>query len=157
MHWLVFCFSCGVFFPLLICIYDFFFFFPSLLCVRVCAFSFKQGMILMWSLSRYKRFSLAFVPCPAHQLRFAREVRDVRGLNLSQLLLQQPLPGAVGPAWQETSPAFPAAFTNPTGARRQEASPVHSVPFWNLAEGSCFLGHTTWQGRTAIHPRGRKN
>lgn len=103
----------------MVCIHAFFL--PPL-CVHVCAFSFKRGIILLWSLSRFKRLSVAFFPSPVHQLTFAQELRrDVRGLNLFQLLLQQPLPGAVGPAWQATPQPFPQPLQTlqVQGGRRQ--------------------------------------
>lgn len=114
------------------------------LCVRVRAFSFKQGIILLWSLPRFKRFSLAFFPSLFHQLRFARELRrDVTGLNLFQLLLRQPLPGAVEPAWQETAQPFPQPLQTlqVQGGRRQAQYTQSLSGTWRRAHVSLATQH----------------
>lgn len=112
------------------------FFFPYA-CLSV-HFLLSRGIILLWSLSRFKRFSVAFFLSPVHQLTFARELRrDVRGLNLFQLLLRQPLPGAVEPAWQEAA----QPFLQPLQTYRCKAAggkPSTLSPFLGLGGGLVF-------------------
>lgn len=112
------------------------FFFPYA-CLSV-HFLLSRGIIFLWSLSRFKRFSVAFFLSPVHQLTFARELRrDVRGLNLFQLLLRQPLPGAVEPAWQEAA----QPFLQPLQTYRCKAAggkPSTLSPFLGLGGGLVF-------------------
>lgn len=120
------------------------FFFFLFLYACLCLFSFKQEIILLGSLSRFKRFSVAFFPSPVHQLTFARELRgEVRGLNLFQLLLQQPLPGAVEPAWQETAQPFPQPLQTlqVQGGRRQARYTQSLSGTWRRAPVSLATQH----------------
>lgn len=101
-------------------------------------FFFKQGIILLWSLSRFERFSVAFFPSPVHQLTFAQELRkDAGSLNLFQP------PRAVGAAWQATAQPFPRPLQTlqVQGGRRRAQYTQSLSGTWRRARVSLATQH----------------